>query len=118
MRILLRIAVAASFASTLPIVRGAEPIRIEMTAEHWRAGNNAEFLQTLGFPGGLMRLNSGDAVLKDIAFADGTIEFDIKPVGRGMPGVIFRQQDEGNYELFYMRPDPDCPAYIACLQYA
>ena len=89
-----------------------------MTAEHWRAGENAEFLQTLGFPRGLMRLNSGNAVLKDVAFADGTIEFDVKPVGRGAPGVIFRQHDEGNYELFYLRPDPDCPAYIACLQYA
>jgi hypothetical protein len=118
MKILLSMAVAAAFVSTLPTLRGAEPIRIAMTAEHWRAGENAEFLQTLGFPRGLMRLNSGNAVLKDIVFADGTIEFDIKPVGRGMPGVIFRQQDEGNYELFYLRPDPDCPAYIACLQYA
>jgi len=118
MKFLVSMTVAASFMSTLPAVRGAEPIRLAMTAEHWRAGDNAEFLQTLGFPGGLMRLNSGNAALKDIAFADGTIEFDVKPVGRGMPGVVFRQKDEGNYELFYLRPDPDCPAYIACLQYA
>ena len=118
MKILVSMTVAASFASTLPVVRGAEPIRIAMTAEHWRAGENAEFLQIQGFPRGLMRLNSGNAALKEIAFADGTIEFDIKPVGRGAPGVIFRQQDEGNYELFYLRPDPDCPAFNACLQYA
>jgi hypothetical protein len=118
MKTLVIMTVAASFVSTLPMVRGAEPIRVAMTAERWRAGENAEFLQTLGFPRGLMRLNSGNAVLKDTAFADGTIEFDVKPVGRGAPGVIFRQQDENNYELFYLRPDPDCPAYIACLQYA
>jgi hypothetical protein len=118
MKILVNMALAASFAFTLPMVRGAEPIRIAMTAEHWRTGENAEFVQTLGFPRGLMRLNSGNAVLKDIAFADGTIEFDIKTVGRGAPGVVFRQKDEDNFELFYLRPDPDCPAYIACLQYA
>ncbi len=41
----------------------------------------------------------------------------MKPVGRDAPGVIFRQRDEGNYELFYLRPDPNCPAFIACLQY-
>jgi len=118
MKIFVCMTAAACFVSTLPIVSGAEPIKIAMTAEHWRAGENAEFLQILGFPHGLMRLNSGNAVLKDIAFGDGTIEFDVKPAGRGAPGVIFRQQDEDNYELFYLRPDPDCPAYIACLQYA
>ena len=65
-----------------------------------------------------MRLNSGNAVLKGITFTDGTIEFDINTVGRGAPGVSFRQQDEGNYELVYLRPDPSCPAFRACIQYA
>jgi hypothetical protein len=105
-------------AAVLSIASAAESIDIPMRAEHWRGGDNVEFPYALGFPRGLMRLNSGNATLKGIDFSDGTIEFDVKPVGRGMPGIIFRQQDEATYELFYLRPDPDCPAFVACLQYA
>ena len=89
-----------------------------MTAEHWQTKENGEFLLQLGFYRGLMRLNSGDAVLKDITFSDGTIEFDVSTVGRGAPGIAFRQQDENNFELLYLRPDPACPAFRACIQYA
>jgi hypothetical protein len=65
-----------------------------------------------------MRLNSGRAILKDITFSDGTIEFDVNTMGRGMPGIAFRRQDENNFELLYLRPDPACPAFRACIQYA
>ncbi len=98
--------------------RAAEPITVAMTADHWQVKENAEFLRQLGFFHGLMRLNSGDAVLKDVTFSDGTIEFDVNTVGRGAPGIAFRQQDEGNFELLYLRPDPACPAFRACIQYA
>src|SRR5690242_18902079 len=96
----------------------SEPISVAMTADRWQTKENAEFLRQLGFFHGLMRLNSGDAVLKDITFADGTIEFDVNTIGRGAPGIAFRQQDEGNFELLYLRPDPACPAFRACIQYA
>jgi hypothetical protein len=102
----------------LPIAGGAEPITVTMSADHWQTKENAEFLRELGFYHGLMRLNSGDAVLKDIAFSDGTIEFDVNTIGRGAPGIAFRQQDEKNFELLYLRPDPACPAFHACIQYA
>ena len=72
----------------------------------------------MGFYHGLMRLNSGKAVLKDITFTNGTIEFDVNTIGRGAPGIAFRQQDEGNFELLCLRPDPSCPAFRACMQYA
>jgi len=98
--------------------RAAEPITIAMTADHWQAKENAEFLRQLGFFHGLMRLNSGDAALKGISFSDGTIEFDVNTIGRGAPGIAFRQQDEKNFELVYLRPDPNCPAFRACIQYA
>jgi hypothetical protein len=106
------------FLSALPIAQGAELITINMTADHWQTRENAEFLQQLGVYHGLMRLNSGDAVLKDVAFSDGTIEFDVSPIGRGASGIAFRQQDEGNFELLYPRPDPSCPAFRACIQFA
>jgi len=98
---------------TLPIAGGAEPITVTMSADHWQTKENAEFLRELGFYHGLMRLNSGDAVLKDITFSDGTIEFDVNTIGRGAPGIAFRQQDEKNFELLYLRPDPACPAFHA-----
>ena len=112
------IALCICVLSTRPIALGAEPIAIAMTADHWQTKENAEFLRQLGFYHGLMRLNSGNAVLKDVTFADGTIEFDVNTIGRGAPGVAFRQQDEANFELLYLRPDPACPAFRARIQYA
>jgi len=107
-----------SFLAALPLAQCSEAITVAMTPDHWQTRENAEFLQQLGFFHGLMRLNSGDAVLKGITFGDGTIEFDVNTIGRGAPGIAFRQQDEGNFELFYLRPDPSCPAFRACIQYA
>jgi hypothetical protein len=112
------LALCICFLSAFPLAQAAEPITITMTADHWQTKENAEFLEQLGFYRGLMRLNSGDAVLKDITFSDGTIEFDVNTVGRGAPGIAFRQQDENNFELLYLRPDPACPAFWACIQYA
>jgi hypothetical protein len=106
------------FLFALSIAQGAGPIPIAMTADQWQAKENAEFFRQLGFYHGLMRLNSGNATLKDFTFSDGTIEFDVNTIGRGAPGIAFRQQDEGNFELLYLRPDPACPAFGACIQYA
>src|SRR4051794_20375358 len=106
------------FLSALPIARGAEPVTIAMTADRWQTKENGEFLRQLGFYHGLLRLNSGDAVLKGVTFSDGTIEFDVNTIGRGAPGIALRQQDEANFELFCLRPDPSCPAFRACIQYA
>jgi hypothetical protein len=89
-----------------------------MTADRWQTKENAEFPRELGFYYGLMRLNSGNAVLKDTTFSDGTIEFDLNTIGRGAPGIPFRQRDESNFELLYLRPEPNCPAFQACMQYA
>jgi hypothetical protein len=113
-----RVALCVGFLFALPIAQGAEPIMIAMTADHWQTKENAEFLRQLGFYRGLMRLNSGTAVLRDVTFSDGTIEFDVNTIGRGAPGIAFRQQDEGNFELLYLRPDPACPVFRACIQYA
>jgi hypothetical protein len=100
------------------MAQAAQPITIPMTADRWQTKENAEFLRQLGFYHGLMRLNSGNAELQDLTFTDGTIEFDVNTIGRGAPGIAFRQQDEGNFELLYLRPDPSCPAFRACIQYA
>lgn len=89
-----------------------------MMADRWQAKENAKFLRQLGFYRGLMRLNSGTALLNDRTFGDGTIECDVDTIGRGMPGLAFRLKDDDNFELLYLRPDPACPAFRACMQYA
>jgi len=91
---------------------------VPMTADRWQTKENAEFLRQLGFFHGLMRLNSGNALLTGTTFGDGTIEFDVNTIGRGSPGIAFRQKDDDNFELLYLRPDPACPAFRACMQYA
>jgi hypothetical protein len=103
------------FLPALPIAQGSEPITINMTADHWQTKENAEFVRQLGFYHGLMRLNSGDAVLKDVTFSDETIEFDVNTIGRGALRIALRQQDKDDFELLYLRPDP---AFRVCIQYA
>ena len=98
---LTRMALCVCFLSALPIARAVEPITVAMTADRWQTKENAEFFKQLGFYHGLMRLNSGNALLKDLTFSEGTIEFDVNTVGRGAPGIAFRQQDENNFELLF-----------------
>ena len=61
---------------------------------------------------------SGEAELKDIFFANGTIEFDIWTDGsRSYPGVIFRDTGNGNFETIYVRPHRS-GLYDDAVQYA
>jgi hypothetical protein len=111
------VVLCACFLSAFSIAQAGEPITVAMTADHWQTKENAEFIRQLGFYHGLMRLNSGDALLKGVTFRDGTIEFDVNTIGRGMPGIAFRERDDKNFELLYLRPDVACPAFHACMQY-
>jgi len=108
-------ALCIGFLSALPIAQAAQPITVTMTADNWRRTRSSSGSWVFDY--GLKRLNSGDAVLKGITFSDGTIKFDVNTIGRGVPGIAFRQQDEGNLQLFYLNPDPSCPALQACIHY-
>ena len=47
----------------------------------------------------------GFAILKDVEFENGIIEFDIAVNGeRSYPGIHFRMQSRSDYEHFYIRP--------------
>ncbi len=79
------------------------------------------FIQQEGFPQGILALKSGAAQLDDLAFRDGTIEFDMKPIGEDIPGIQFRVQGDRfaeNGEEFYIRSSPDCRASNDCIQYS
>ena len=48
---------------------------------------------------------TGNAVIKDVEFENGIVEFDIAFDGqRGFAGLNFRVQSQDEYEHFYLRP--------------
>lgn len=97
------------------------PLRIPLVADAWQAHGNAAFLTREAFPNGILQVTSeseqGFVALNDTRFDNGSIEFDIKPVGEEMPGIRFRQKDADTAEMLYIRVSPDCPASQDCLQY-
>ena len=100
---------------------GIAATSIPMDASHWHAGagrSDLAFVSREGFPDGLMEVRQGTAALDQVRFSDGTIDFDVLLTGGGMPGIRFRQRDEGTAEEVYIRPEPDCPASDDCMQYA
>ncbi len=86
----------------------------------WLTEGHVEFTTREGFPHGIMKIlgDDGSAMLADGHFADGTISFDVKLMGDGIPGVRFRRHGSRSAEVFYLRSDPDCRAANDCIQYA
>ena len=97
-----------------------------MTADRWQVvpGRSNEpkadvqFVRKEGFPQGVLVLKQGEAALNGLVFADGTIEFDLKPLTVDIPGITFRRDARNNGEEFYIRSFPDCRAENDCIQYA
>jgi hypothetical protein len=106
---------ASAFASTVM------PLPVSLVADNWQASGNATFIAREAFPQGILQVTSeseqGFVALKDMHFDNGTIEFDIKPVGEEMPGIRFHQKNGDTADMLYIRVSPDCPASQDCLQY-
>jgi len=63
-----------------------------------------------------VRLSSSKAYLNDVSLKNGIIEYDVAFTSdRGFVGAMFRMQDQGNYEEYYMRAhqsgNPDAMQY-------
>jgi hypothetical protein len=105
----------STFATTI------SSLQIPLVADTWQASGNATFITREAFPNGILQVTSeseqGFVVLKNEHFDNGTIEFDIKPVGEEMPGIRFHQKDGDTADMLYIRVGPDCPASQDCLQY-
>lgn len=105
----------SAFAST------STPLQIPLIAETWQSRSNATFFTREAFPDGILEVTSeseqGFVALKNGHFDNGTIDFDIKPVGEEMPGIRFHQKDTDTADMLYIRVSPDCPASQDCLQY-
>jgi len=97
----LLIVIGISFASGSALAAEAF---IPFDAEHWIL-DDARVVEHAGRPA-----VTGLAVLKDVEFADGVIEFDVwapdvrQTGGRAYPGVIFRMQSPLEAERLYIRP--------------
>ena len=59
-----------------------------------------------------------EAVLKGLTFTNGTIEVDVEGTTGLGPSIGFHRRDSATYELFYVRPQPDCATRPDCVQYA
>lgn len=98
-----------------------EPIKIPMTHDRWQtreAKDVVEFTKDESYPLGVIKVTKGVAVLKDLTFKDGTIEYDVLPLGPMGAGIGFRRRDDDTFEDFYLRPKANCAAAPDCIQYA
>lgn len=109
--------------------RASDTIRIPLTADRWHVvaprraqpEPDVQFELHEGFPQGILVLKAGTTELNGLTFGNGTIEFDMKPLGEDIPGIEFRKRDASgadNAEEFYVRAFPDCRASNDCIQYA
>jgi len=120
-----------------PLAHAADPMpnataqsTILMTTKYWtvvqpdeeitfyRTKPDITYVEQEGVPRGLLVIKKGGARLKDVDFRNGTIEYDMKPIGEGSPAIIFHRHDHDSAELLYVRVSPDCPISDDCLQYA
>ena len=80
--------------------RAAEQIQLAMTADHWTTMGEVEFVQHDGYaalqlkPGNYAEHKmTGQAVLNDFTFRNGTIEYDVEALGSMGAGIGFRRRD-------------------------
>jgi hypothetical protein len=114
--------------ATGPMATAGSPLAYPMNADTWTmaasmvsmggVAGSAKFARYEGMPTGTMTLNEGVAVSNAAHLSQGTIEFDIKPLGYNDAGVIFHRHGALDGEFFYLRANPDCPAADDCIQYA
>ena len=90
---------------------------VAMKADRWISKGNATFTTDDHSPNGVLEIIKGSVDVKDLIFADGTIEFDMYMPDHGILGMRLRAQNRENAEALYFRPQKDCNASSDCLQY-
>jgi len=86
---------------------------VSFDSERWQLGPASRIEEFLGRKALTL---TGTAFLKDVEFENGVVEVDLAfKEGRFFPTIIFRRQDEANFEEFYVRPhkseQPDALQY-------
>ena len=106
--------------------QAAEPVQIAMTADRWTTVvGDVTFIQHMGKSS--IELKAGEykkhippgvASLKDFQFGNGTIEYDVSAENGMGASFIFRAANKDTFEMFYLRPRPNCQEAPDCVQYA
>lgn len=97
-----------------------KPKYVKMKAENWTFKSGAaEFVEHKS-RSAIKILNSSDRIfLKDLNFANGTIEYDFQPVDPRFASFYFRWKDAKENECFYFRTGAaGNPTAVDALQYA
>jgi len=98
-----------------PMVKIEPPKEVPFTDERWQIDAlDYEIADYLGQQA--LKIRGGAAMLPDMNVKNSLVEFDIAvSPERGFAGLIFRLQDDANYEHFYIRPhqsgNPDANQY-------
>lgn len=117
------------FAMAASQYASAQRSELSLDAQHWIPHPEARqtkpatvsFVTQEGFPQGLVTVSEGSIEFRGLDFVSGTIDFDMKVTGDGLPGIRFRLQGDGSTEVseeVYLRPSSDCRASNDCVQYA
>ena len=116
------IAIASVIAATPPAAGPATAAgpAIPFTPDRWELGEGVTVVehrgvQAIRIPQAQPRI---EAVLKNVGFTSGTIEFDAEGTHPMGPAIAFRRHDATDLEMFYLRPRPTCAADVDCVQYA
>ncbi|MEP7267574.1 MAG: hypothetical protein ABI844_08085 [Saprospiraceae bacterium] len=78
---------------------------IPLTADNWEfKPNSVEFVEYKGRKSMKINQGSGQIVLKDLIFKDGTIEYDIEPdAAEFADAIYFHRKDANEQEIVYLR---------------
>jgi hypothetical protein len=94
-----------AFSQNRTLKRGtgsAAEIKIPMRAEKWEfTSGKVEFITHKSVPALKILPDAGRVILRDFAFSNGTIEFDIESVDPPFTGIYFRRQDDNEAEYVY-----------------
>ena len=110
---------AASVALAAP-AGAADAAVIPFTPDRWTLSEGIKVVEHRGVQAiEIPRLPTRpEAVLKGLTFTNGTIEVDVEGTTGLGPSIGFHRRDSATYELFYVRPQPDCATRPDCVQYA
>jgi len=98
-----------------PMVKIDPPEQIPLNDDRWQIdAAEHELVDYLGQQA--LKIKGGRAMLPDLDIENGLVEFDIAvSEERGFAGLVFRVQDDANFEHFYIRPhqsgNPDANQY-------
>ena len=118
--------VTACLAIAPLTARAAPPVQVSMSADRWTTvAGNVDFVEHMGKPAIELKVGdykkhipSGVVSLKDFQFSNGTVEYDVSAESGMGAEFMFRAANKDNFEMFYLRPRPNCQEAPDCVQYA